>query len=118
MARSIGRLDRAAEERPWVTGLAVGVPAGVALAVVFALVDGEGFADPGRILATGVVQGLVIAVLVASGGAWRMRSRKDQRRAVGRGDDAGDGIGGDDAAGDGRAEDGGDDAAGDGPTKD
>jgi hypothetical protein len=86
MARTIGRLDRAAEERPWATGLAVGVPAGIVLAVVFALLDGQGFGEPGQLLARGVVQGLVIAVLVAGGGSWRRRWRQDHRRAVeGRG---------------------------------
>jgi hypothetical protein len=82
MARSIGRLDRAAEERPWLTGLAVGVPAGIVLAIMFRLLDGAGFADPGGLLVSGLVQGLVIAVLVAGGGSWRRRWREDQRRAV------------------------------------
>ena len=82
MSGSLRRLDRAAEERPWLTGLATGLPSGILLAVVTAAVDGgEGFADPMGLLTTGIVQGLVIAVLVAAGGAWRRRSRRDRERA-------------------------------------
>ena len=84
MAGSWRQIDRAAEERPWLTGLVTGVPAGIVLAVVFAaLGDGEAFGDPMRLLGTGVVQGLIIAVLVASGGAFRGRTKREAERPSG-----------------------------------
>ena len=83
MAASWQRIDQAAEERPWLTGLATGVPAGIVLAVVLAVFDGgEAFAEPLALLGRGVVQGLVIGVLVAGGGIWRRRVRQDQQGAV------------------------------------
>jgi high-affinity Fe2+/Pb2+ permease len=82
MTMSRGRLDRAAEERPWLTGLATGVPAGIVLAVVLAAFDGgEAFGQPMRLIAAGIGQGLIIAVLVAAGGTWRRRWSRGQQRA-------------------------------------
>lgn len=88
MAGSWRDIDRAAEERPWLTGLVAGVPAGIVLAIVLAAFGGgEAFDDPMRLLGTGVVQGLIIAVLVASGGTFRGRQKRAAQGPSGSSDE-------------------------------